>query len=72
MRLFTVDLDVDHLTAKNDRFMNLSIKEKKTLRETEKKLLFKKIISGKRTTYDIYIRDKDFKELRKSYDKNLA
>lgn len=50
----------------------MAIKEKKALREKEKKLLHKKLSSGKRTTYDIYSKDKDFKEMRQNYDKILT
>ena len=69
MRLFTVDINFDNMKSKNDRFSNKTIKEKKTLRDKEKKILLTKIENGSKTTWDVYSRDKDFKELRRSYDK---
>lgn len=42
------------------------------MREKEKKALRKKLASGKRTTYDIISKDKDFKEMRQNYDKVLT
>lgn len=71
MRLFTIDLDFDDMQEKSDRFQNLTIKEKKSLREKEKKALNHKLATGKRSTWDIYARDKDYKELRRKFDKNL-
>ena len=41
------------------------------MREKEKKTLNHKLASGKRSTWDIYARDKDYKELRRKFDKNL-
>ena len=49
----------------------MSIKEKKKERELEKKALMSKLEKGKFTTYDMYCRDRDFKDLRETYDKNL-
>ena len=72
MRLFTVDMDFDGLEEKRDRFENMPIKEKKSIRDNEKKNLRHKIDHGKKTTWDIYSRDKDFKELRRNYDRTFA
>lgn len=35
-------------------------------------MLNRKLESGKKSTWDIYSRDKDFKELRRNYDKMLT
>ena len=72
MRLFTIDMNFDGMQSKVDRFSNKTIKEKKTLRDKEKKILLNKIENGQKTTWDVYSRDKDFKELRRSYDKVFA
>ena len=50
----------------------MTIKEKKSIREQEKKHLHRKIFQKRRTTFEIFCKDKDFKELRKTYDKSLA
>ena len=71
MRLYTVDLDFDNLEEKADRFQNFTLKEKKHQREVEKKALHKKLHSGKRTTWSIISKDKDFKEMRKKFDISL-
>jgi hypothetical protein len=68
----TVDLDFDNLEPKVDRFNMLSIKDKKATRDQEKKAILSKVFSGRKTTWEIYSRDKDFKELRRNYDKNFA
>ncbi len=72
IRLFTIDLDFENMEEKQDRFLSMPIKEKKTIREHEKKILHKQLQQGKKTTWEIYSRDKDFKELRRSYDKMLT
>lgn len=46
IKLFTVDINFDNLNSKTDRFAAMSIKEKKTLRDKEKKLLLSKIDNG--------------------------
>ena len=71
MRLFTVDMYFEEMREKPDRFQGMSIKEKKSLRDAEKKRLNLSLESGKKTTWDIYSRDKDFKELRKKYDRHF-
>lgn len=67
-----MDINFDNLRSKADRFTGKTIKEKKTARDKEKKSLLKKIEDGVKTTWDVYSRDKDFKELRRSYDKVFA
>lgn len=47
----------------------MTIKEKKATRDQEKKTLLKKMFSGQKSTWDMYSRDKDFKELRRNYDR---
>jgi len=60
------------MEPKVDRFMGLSIKDKKAQKDKEKKILLKKIEIGATTTWEIFARDKDFKELRRNYDKVLT
>jgi choline-glycine betaine transporter len=57
------------MIEKSDRFQNKSIKEKKEQRAKEKKALQYNLAHNVVSTWDIYSRDKDFKELRKSFDK---
>lgn len=68
MRLFTVDMEYDNLEEKPYSLLTLTIKEKKHIREAEKKKLMKKLESGRKTTWAIYLKDKDFKELRRKFD----
>lgn len=42
---------------------------KKKIRDHEKKELLEKIEKGTSSTWDLFSTDKDFKEMRKSYDK---
>lgn len=72
VKLFTVDVEVDHMETITDRLDGMSIKQKKSVREKEKKDLMWKLMNGKRTTWDVYERDKEFKELRKHYDPNFT
>jgi hypothetical protein len=44
IRLFTVDLDYSEIEPKVDRFAGMTIKEKKTQRDKEKKLLLHKVL----------------------------
>jgi hypothetical protein len=67
-----VDIDFDGMKSKVDRFASKTIKEKKTSRDKEKKILLTKIDNGSKTTWDVFSRDKDFKELRRHYDKVFA
>ena len=69
IRLFTVDLDFESLHEKQDRFLGVDTKTKKKLRDQDKKMLLSKIEDGTKTTWDLYSRDKDFRELRRHYDK---
>ncbi len=41
------------------------------MRAQEKKDLHRKLDKGRRTTWDIFSRDKDFEELRRGYDNTL-
>ena len=51
----------------------MTIKEKKSQRDREKKQLLGKILDNKKMkTWDIYSKDKDFKELRRNFDKIFA
>ena len=68
MRLFTVDMEYDNMEEKPYSLLSLTIKEKKQIREAEKKKLMRKLESGRKTTWAIYVKDKDFKELRRKFD----
>ena len=73
MRLFTIDIEFDGMQEKHDRLLNYELKQKKKIRDSEKKDLLKKIFeTGRKTTWDLYSRDKDFRELRKHYDKHFT
>ena len=72
VRFYTVDMDFDGMHEKKDRFQGVEIKEKKKIRDGEKKTLLQKIDSGKRSTWDLFSRDKDFKELRRHYDRHFT
>ena len=72
MRLFTVDLDLDHLKAKEDRFAGFNIKEKRSIRDEEKKTIKNKLFGGRMTSWDVFSRDKEFKEMRRTFDKTFA
>jgi len=71
VRLLTVDVDFDNLQEKKDRLATKSIKEKKSLRTKEKKLVMSRLFdaNSKSTTWDLFSKDKDFKELRRNYDR---
>lgn len=70
VRFFTVDMDFEGLSSKKDRMTGKAIKEKRQIRDKEKKLIMSKLFSGgRKTTWDLYSRDKDFKELRRHYDR---
>lgn len=47
----------------------MSLEAKKRIRELEKKDLHQKIEKGFHSTWDLYSTDKDFKEMRKNFDK---
>ena len=61
------------MPLRKDRFENTNPKEKKKVRDNEKKALQEKIFdSQKKTTWDLFSRDRDFKDLRRNYDKVFA
>jgi hypothetical protein len=63
-------MDFEGLRSKSDRMSGKTIKEKRQIRDKEKKLVMSKLFSGgRKTTWDLYSRDKDFKELRRHYDR---
>lgn len=70
-RLYTVDMDNDGMMEKPDRMFHLSNKERKKLRDKEKKNLHFQLNNGLKTTWDVFSNDKEFKELRRHYDKLL-
>ena len=73
VRLFTVDVDFDNMQEKKDRFTGQTIREKKRVKDREKKDLHIKIFESQRkTTWDLFSRDKDFKELRRHYDRGFT
>lgn len=69
LRLFTIDMDVDGLEPKEDRFAGMNMRTKKEERDKEKKIIIKRILElKKKKTYDIIKKDKDFMELRRNFD----
>lgn len=72
IRLFTVDINFENLQEKNDKTTNMNLTEKRNIRNLKKKALLLKIKEGKTSTWDLFSKDKDFKELRKSYNKRFA
>lgn len=71
MRIFTIDVDQDHMQSKPDRFLDMPIKQKKAIRDQAKKFLHQRIDQGKKTTWELFSRDKDFRELRKRFDRHF-
>ena len=70
VRLLTVDVDFDNLHEKKDRLMNINIKEKRHIRDKEKKMVMSKLFDGgRKSTWDLFSTDKDFRELRRHYDR---
>ena len=72
IRLFTVDINFEGLEEKKDRLNGLALHAKKKIRDQEKKDLLGRIDKGLKSTWDLFSTDKDFKELRKTYDKYFA
>lgn len=68
MRLYTVTIDPDGLEPVDDPMLNMSIKEKKSIRDKIRKELFQKLFSGHITTWDEFSEDPDFIELRRFVD----
>ena len=69
IKLFTVDMDFDDMEEVEDELMHIPIKEKKHMRDGEKKELRRDLETGRMNTWDVYCRDDDFRELRRNYDK---
>lgn len=72
IKLFTVDMDINNLEEKPDRFSSMAVREKKAQRDAEKRSILDKIFSGRKNTWDLYSKDKDFMELRRNFDKNFT
>ncbi len=68
LELWTVDLWFDDLEEKEDRLKGLGIKEKKSVRDKEKRSILDKVFYGKKTPYQILINDKEFIEMRQKID----
>jgi len=66
--LNTVDVDFNGLEEIADRFQNMMVKEKKSIRDQEKKQLLTKVERGWKTTLQVWSQDAEFKELRRNYD----
>lgn len=71
MRLYTVSINTDNLEANEDPMIYMSIKDKKTVRDSLRKELFNKLFAGIATTWQEFSADSDFIELRKSVDYNF-
>ena len=59
-------MDTQGLKPEVDPMINLSIREKKSVRDELRKDLFKKLNSGELTTWQEISRDEDFKEMRRN------
>jgi hypothetical protein len=68
-RLYTIDIDSNNMIEKEDRMQTLSNKERKKLRDKKKKNLWYSLNENNKTTWDVYSKDKEFKELRQHYNK---
>ena len=51
MRLFTIDIQTDDLEPIDDPLQNLSMKEKKEVRDEIRKRMFQRFASGESTTW---------------------
>ena len=71
MKFYTVDLDFENMEPKQDRLALMTLKDKKGLKEKEKKKLHQKLEKNLITTWEVYSKDKDFRELRRNYDANF-
>lgn len=53
--------------------LDLPIKEKKKIRDNEKKMIMASLFDGgRKTTWDIFYKDKDFIELRRHFNKTFT
>lgn len=72
MRLFTVDINTENLTELNYNLKDMAIKDKKRIRDRERKNLWALITSRQRQAHQIMFADRDFKELREHFDAAFA
>jgi TolA-binding protein len=75
VKLFTVDVDFDGMKSKQYKLARMGIKEKRKLRDTEKKKMMASLFEDNKkhtTTWKIFQRDRDFKELRRHYDRGFT
>jgi hypothetical protein len=72
IQLYTVDVDFEGLEEIADRFANMTVKEKKSMRDQEKRILVQRLECGFKTTHEVWSKDNDFKELRRNYDPMFA
>ena len=68
IRLFTVDVETDHLDELRDRFARLPNKMKKREHERERNDLWNKLDRGKKTSMQIIASDKEFAEIRRHHN----
>jgi len=71
MKLFTVDMDVTKFNEIRDRMEGKTIKEKKAQRDEEKNEILKRAFQYKKSTWEIFAKDNDFKTLRSNYSKDF-
>lgn len=64
MRLYTITIQTDDLRPEEDKLLNYTIKQKKKIRDQERKDLFSKLNNGVMTTWQEISSDPDFLELR--------
>mmetsp|Transcript_35529 Transcript_35529/g.25936 ORF Transcript_35529/g.25936 Transcript_35529/m.25936 type:complete len:149 (-) Transcript_35529:139-585(-) len=68
MRLFTCDINTENLAEINYNLKDMPIKDKKRIRDRERKNLWALINARQRQAHQIIFADRDFKELRENYD----
>jgi len=66
--LYTVMLNLDHLPETIDRFQGIEKNEKKEQRHSEKVAVVKRVIGGAVDSDQLFLRDEDIREMRKTTD----
>lgn len=77
VKLFTVDVDFEGLRPKKYKLIDMDIKEKRKINNIKKKKLLNSLFdngSGRSltTTWKVFQKDKDLKELRRHYDRSFT
>jgi len=72
IKLFTVDVDYENLEEQPDRYATMLVKEKKQMRDDEKKKILGQINLNYKKTHEVWSKDSDFQEMRKSHNKAFS